>query len=83
LQARLTQPGLLFYFTSLLLLMGRLNALRSREKWEAKRVFSGSNSEFDLARSVFVVVAVLVIFSWMLPGPPGWQRRPKSSTCAA
>lgn len=60
---------LAFYFVLLLLLMARINTLHRREKWEARRVFSGSDSEFDLARSVFAVTAVLVISCWALPAP--------------
>lgn len=60
---------LAFYFVLLLLLMGRINTLRSREKWASKRVFSGSDSEFDLARSVLAVAAILVIICWALPAP--------------
>ncbi len=73
---------LAFYFVFLLLLIGRVNILRSREKWEARRVFSGSESDFNLARSVFAVAVAIVFMAWMLPAPGAaiptaarlWQR---------
>lgn len=57
------------YFILVLLLVGRVNILHSREKWESKRVFTGSEPEFDLSKSVFVAAAVVVMFSWILPTP--------------
>jgi len=57
------------YFLLLLLLVGRVNSLRSREKWESIRVFSGADSEFDLARSVFLMAAAVIFAAWVFPAP--------------
>lgn len=76
-----------FYFLFLLLLMGRIHVLRSREKWEAMRVFSGADSEFNLARSLVTLASVVVLLAWIMPGPGAalpsaariWQELTKPS----
>lgn len=60
---------LAFYFIMVLLLMGRVNILRSREAWQARRVLTGSEPEFDLAVSILVAAVALVIVAWLTPTP--------------
>lgn len=57
------------YFILLLLLIGRIHNLYSREKRDAVRVFNRSESEFDLARSVLVLTFAIVLLAWALPTP--------------
>lgn len=59
---------LAIYFVILLLLTGRINSLRSREKWGTMRVFRGE-SEFDMSRSVLALSVAVVLIAWMLPTP--------------
>ena len=59
---------LAIYFVILLLLIGRINTLRSREKWDGTRVFRGE-SEFDLGRSVLALALAIVLVAWLLPTP--------------
>lgn len=58
-----------FYFVLILLLIGRLNILRNREKWENKRVFTGSEPEFDLSNTIFIVTAAIILITWVFPVP--------------
>ena len=70
------------YFLLVLLLAGRINSLRSREKWGATRIFSGAEAEFDLGRTVLALSLAMVLFAWLLPAPSAalptaariWQR---------
>lgn len=57
------------YFLLLLLLAGRINHLHSRTKWGTTRVFSGAESEFDLARTQFTIALVIVLVAWLFPTP--------------
>lgn len=57
------------YFLLALLLIGRMHILSRRERWKDERVFSGSDSEFDLGGSIFAWAAAIVLIAWMLPTP--------------
>lgn len=63
--------GLGFYFFLILMLVGRINLLNSRNRWAEVGVVVGSDPEFDLNKYI-AVFAVIVIFSaWLLPVPTG------------
>lgn len=57
------------YFLLVLLLIGRVHSVDSREAWRGARVFTGAESEFDLVRTQMVLVLVIVLLAWLLPTP--------------
>jgi transglutaminase-like putative cysteine protease len=57
------------YFFLVLLLIGRVNILRNRETWEAKRILTGSEPAFDLGKSILVAAVLVVMIAWLLPTP--------------
>lgn len=61
--------GLALYFFLALLLTGRMNLLKSRQRWEEQRVLAGSDPEFDLNKNMAIAAAVIVLAAWMLPAP--------------
>ena len=61
--------GLALYFFLALLLTGRMNLLKSRERWEAQRVMAGSDPEFDLNKNMAIAAAVIILAAWVLPAP--------------
>lgn len=61
--------GLAAYFFLALLLVGRINLLNSRERWEEQRVVAGNDPEFDLNKNIIVAAAVIIMAAWMLPAP--------------
>ena len=61
--------GLAFYFFLALLLTGRMNLLKSRERWADQRVVVGSDPEFDLSKNMAIAAAVIILATWLLPAP--------------
>ena len=61
--------GLGFYFFLALMLVGRINLLNSRERWEAQHIVSGSEPEFDLNKNIAVAAAFIIMAAWLLPAP--------------
>lgn len=57
------------YFLLALLLIGRMNILRSREKWESERVLGASESAFDLGSSILISASAVILAAWLLPTP--------------
>ena len=61
--------GLGLYFFLALMLVGRINLLNSRERWEEQHVAFGSEPEFDLSKNIAVAAAVIILAAWLLPAP--------------
>ncbi len=61
--------GLGFYFFLALMLVGRINLLNSRERWEEQHILSGSEPEFDLNKNIAVAAAVIILAAWLVPAP--------------
>jgi transglutaminase-like putative cysteine protease len=60
---------LAFYFFIAIMLIGRMNLLRNRERWKEKRVFAGADPEFDIGRGLVIVGASIILFAWAIPTP--------------
>lgn len=68
--AQLQRLGLIgFYFLVATLVIGRINLLNHRERWKARRVFAGSDPEFDLSRGLVAAALLIVITAWIIPTP--------------
>jgi transglutaminase-like putative cysteine protease len=65
--------GVAFYFFIALLLIGRINLLKSRETWEQNRVLAGGEPEFDLNRNILIAATVVILAAWLLPTPAAVQ----------
>ena len=61
--------GLAVYFFIALILIGRMNFLKNRERWEQRRILAGSEPEFDLNKNIVVVAAIIIMAAWVLPTP--------------
>ena len=61
--------GLGLYFFLALMLVGRINLLNSRERWEEQHIAVGSEPEFDLSKNIAVAAAVIILAAWLLPAP--------------
>ncbi len=59
--------GFALYIFLSLLLMGRMNYLRSQTGWRRKRVFFTSEMEGDISRVAFTVAAIAVFAAWIFP----------------
>ncbi|MDX9993226.1 MAG: transglutaminaseTgpA domain-containing protein [Anaerolineales bacterium] len=57
------------YLGVILLVIGRKNYLKNEKEWREKGVFTGPEPEFDLNRSVVLVVILIVFLAWTLPTP--------------
>jgi transglutaminase-like putative cysteine protease len=57
------------YLALVLLLIGRKNYLDNDNQWRAKGVFTGSEPEFDLNRSIIIGTILIVFLAWILPTP--------------
>lgn len=57
------------FFLAALLLIGRLNFNRNRERWKKKLVFATNESEFDIARGLLVTALAVIFIAWTLPTP--------------
>ena len=57
------------YFGLLLLMIGRINYLENASLWREKRVFTGSEPEFDINNSILLATVMIVALAWMLPTP--------------
>jgi len=61
--------GVAFYFFLAILLAGRINLLKSRERWEQQNIIAGSDPEFDLTKNMIIAAALIIMAAWMLPAP--------------
>jgi len=61
--------GLALYFFTALLLVGRINLLNARQRWEEQNIVAGNDPEFDLNRYIIVAATVIILLAWMLPAP--------------
>jgi transglutaminase-like putative cysteine protease len=61
--------GVGVYFATLLLLFGRKNYLQNSHAWRDRGIFTGSEPEVDINRSVVFVTLFLVFLAWVLPTP--------------
>jgi len=61
--------GLAVYFFLALLLIGRMNLLSSKERWEQRQVMAGSEPEFDLNKNIVIAAAVIIMAAWIMPTP--------------
>jgi transglutaminase-like putative cysteine protease len=74
------------YFATVLLLIGRKNYLSSDGQWRAKGIFTGSEPEFDLHRSIITGTILIVLLAWTIPTPASalpaaarwWHERSES-----
>lgn len=57
------------YFFLALILIGRMNLLKDRERWQEKRVFAGSEPEFDIVKGLATLTAVIILAAWVSPTP--------------
>lgn len=57
------------YFVTVLLLVGRKNYLSSDGQWRARGIFTGSEPEFDLHRSMVIGTILIVFLAWAMPTP--------------
>jgi transglutaminase-like putative cysteine protease len=57
------------YFVTVLLLIGRKNYLSSDGQWRARGIFTGSEPEFDLHRSMVIGTILIVFLAWTMPTP--------------
>ncbi len=58
-----------FFFFAALLLIGRVNIVTNRRRWEKQNVLLSGDMNIDLRNSVIVAAAVLVTIAWLLPTP--------------
>jgi len=58
-----------FFFLLVILLVGRLNLLKNRERRREKHIFVGDEPEFDMARGLFLAALLVVLFAWSAPTP--------------
>ncbi len=58
-----------FFFFLAILLAGRLNLIKKRERWKNDRVFTSSELEFDIGHGLLVTAVVVIFLSWSLPTP--------------
>jgi transglutaminase-like putative cysteine protease len=61
--------GLAVYFFIALILIGRMNLLSSKERWEQRQVMAGSEPEFDLNKNIVIAAAMIIMAAWILPTP--------------
>ncbi len=61
--------GLAIYLFFSLILTGRINLLKSRERWEKEGVLAGEEPEFDLNKHMIKIAAILVLIAFMIPLP--------------
>lgn len=58
-----------FFFLLAILLVGRLNFLHNRRRWQETRVFLGEEPVSDLARGLFTSALLVVLLAWLAPTP--------------
>jgi transglutaminase-like putative cysteine protease len=61
--------GLAFYFFLALILTGRINLLKSRQRWDEQGVLAGSDPEFDLNKNMAIAAAIIILAAWVMPAP--------------
>lgn len=57
------------FFLLAILLVGRLNLVKNRERRQAKHIFVGDEPEFDMARGLFLAALLVVLLAWVAPTP--------------
>ena len=57
-----------FYFFFAFLLLARLDYFNNRKNWEKKNFFIVSDAKLDLSILSTLAIAVLLLFTWSLPG---------------
>ena len=64
-----------FYFFFSLLLIGRLDYLQNRSRWEEKNVFIVPDAKFDINLLSLVSIAFLLLAAWSIPSSNAeWQE---------
>jgi transglutaminase-like putative cysteine protease len=58
-----------FFFLVAILLTGRLNLIKNRERWREKHVLVGTEPEFDISRGLFLAALLVVFIAWSAPTP--------------
>lgn len=58
------------YFIMSLLLLARLNYLKRRQGWQARRVYFSPEVDTDILQATFIATLVLVILAWAAPLTP-------------
>ncbi len=58
-----------FFFLLTILLIGRLNFIENRKRWQQKHVFVGDEPVFDMARGLLMASLLVVFFAWAAPTP--------------
>jgi len=58
---------LAFYLFLALALFGRLNFVRSRKEWIARRIYLNPDATTDLSMSIVVSAALVVVVAWNMP----------------
>jgi transglutaminase-like putative cysteine protease len=62
--------ALSIYFVVSLLLVARLNYLKSRQQWQANRVYFSPEVDSDILQATFIATLVLVVLAWAAPLTP-------------
>ncbi|GAB4489334.1 MAG: hypothetical protein OHK0031_13040 [Anaerolineales bacterium] len=60
---------LAFYFFIILLILGRVNLLENRERWQRQGVFLGSEPGFDLNNGLLMISTLMIFAAWLAPAP--------------
>ncbi len=58
-----------FFFLLAILLVGRLNFIENRKRWQKKHIFVGDEPVFDMARGLLITALLVVFFAWAAPTP--------------
>jgi transglutaminase-like putative cysteine protease len=61
--------NLAVYFFLSLVLVGRINLLRSRDRWVKEGVIAGTQPEYDLNRFMLFFSVIVILFAWLIPYP--------------
>ncbi|PWH16517.1 MAG: hypothetical protein DDG60_03995 [Anaerolineae bacterium] len=57
------------FFLLAVLLVGRLNFLENRTRWQAKRIFAGEEPLFDITRGLIITTLLVILLAWLTPTP--------------
>lgn len=58
-----------FFFALAIMLVGRLNFIESRRRWQKKRIFAGDEPVFDIMRGLLLAVWAVIFLAWSAPTP--------------
>lgn len=58
-----------FFFLLAILLMGRLNFIENRKRWQEKHIFAGDEPVFDMARGLAISALLTILLAWSAPTP--------------